>query len=109
MFKQVLITHKGCRILAHLKLIKTEEAGFIAYLHGNRRYGVIGEHFPQASFWEALFPLMYPFKQHTNVRHKLKNTCTGKTHSQDNTERSNTFISTHNSGQLAGAHQDKQR
>lgn len=28
--------------LAHLKLVKAEQAGFIAYLQGNRRYGVIG-------------------------------------------------------------------
>lgn len=36
-----------CSLLhTHLKLVKTEEAGFIAYLHGNGWYGIIGEHFP---------------------------------------------------------------
>lgn len=49
--------------LAHLKLVKAEQAGFIAYLHGNRRYGVIGDQFPQRSFWKALFPSVDPCKQ----------------------------------------------
>lgn len=62
----------------HLKLVKTKEAGFAAYLHGNWRYGIIGEHFPQPSFWQALFPPMDSFKQNTNVKHILKHTCTGK-------------------------------
>lgn len=33
-------------MVAHLKLVKTQEAGLTADLHGNRWYGVIGEHFP---------------------------------------------------------------
>lgn len=64
--------------LAHLKLVKAEQGGFIAYLHGNWRYRVIGEQFPQRPFWKALFPLVDPCKQYTNVRHGLKNTCIDK-------------------------------
>lgn len=66
------------KLFAHLKLIKTQQAGLIGYFHGNRWYGVIGEHFPQPSLWQALFPLMDPFKQHTNIRHILQHTCIGK-------------------------------
>lgn len=62
----------------HLKLVKAEEAGFAAYLHGDRRYGIIGEQFPEPSFWQALFPPVDSFKRDTNVRHILRHTCTGK-------------------------------
>lgn len=70
---------RTCSLLkTHLKLVKTKEAGFTAYLHGNWWYGIIGEHFPQPSFWQALFPPVDSFKHNTNVKHILKHTCTGK-------------------------------
>lgn len=79
-------THRQSAERPHLKFVKAEQAGFSAYLHGNRRYGVIGEQFPQCSFWEALFPLVDPFKQYTNVTHMLRNTCIDKPGTQDNRE-----------------------
>ena len=104
-------THARTHTLTHLKLVKTQDTGFIADLHGNRRDGVIGEHFPQPPLRSALFPPVDPLNKvtqssDTNI---LKHTCIWNSnpltmHSSSN---SSNFTYMHNGTQLW--HQDQQR